>query len=90
MPLVRGTEGKPMIPRTQVWLWGILAVMFLAGAAGVTLADQLPWAWLVKLAEEVGRALLIASLLALTVDRVLKLEIARGYVKRATNVPALS
>jgi hypothetical protein len=65
------------ISKAQVKLWLIIALAFLAGAGMVIYADDAPWRWLQKIADGFGSALLIAAMLGLTVDRALKLEIAR-------------
>jgi hypothetical protein len=61
----------------QVRLWIVLAGMFAIGAASSVWGDQLPWRWLQHIARDLSTAFVTAALLGLTVDRILKIEIAR-------------
>ena len=71
------------VSKAQVIFWVFIGSAFVAGAAMAFFADDIPWRWLQKIAEETGSALMIAAIISLTVDRTLKLELARDVFNAA-------
>jgi hypothetical protein len=70
-----------LIPTTQVRLWLFLGAMLVVGVLAIVSASYITsntsLHLLAELLKEVGVALMIAAFLGLTVDRLLKLEMAR-------------
>jgi hypothetical protein len=71
------------ISKAQVTLWAILGSMFVSGLVLVLTAEAWPWKAVDKLSEGVGVALLTAALLGISVDRILKIELARDVFQAA-------
>ena len=65
------------VPKAQLNIRRILFGMFALGIVGGIYNDYVPWPWLSHAVKELSSALLIASLLGLTVDIFLKREFAR-------------
>jgi hypothetical protein len=71
------------ISKAEVQLRGILGAMLILGVIALLISEALPWKALEKTSEGVGIALLTAGLLGLSVDRILKIELARDAFQAA-------
>jgi hypothetical protein len=72
-----GLTMEDTVSKAQVSLWTALGLMFAVGMIGAFSADHLQFQWLQPPARELSAALITTACLGFTVDRVLKIEIAR-------------
>src|SRR5215475_10506723 len=76
-------DWKNYISKAEVKLWAILGAMLVFGVILLLSAEAWPWKSLEKTAEGLGIALLTAALLGISVDRLLKIELARDVFHAA-------
>ena len=65
------------IPKSQFQLWMLLGAAFILGLSGAIFAPAFPYPWMQRISEDLGLSLITASILGITVDRALKIEIVR-------------
>jgi len=76
-------DWKNYISKAEVKLWAILGAMLVFGVILLLSAEAWPWKPLEKMAEGLGIALLTGALLGISVDRILKIELARDVFQAA-------
>lgn len=76
-------DWKNYISKAEVQLWSILGAMLVFGGLALLTSEAWPWKPVEKTSEGLGIALLTAAFLGISVDRILKIELARDVFQAA-------
>jgi hypothetical protein len=76
-------SGSDTVSKSQITVWVALAVAFVAGLICVIFSDELPYVRMQRVIEDIGIALIVASILGITIDRALKIELVRDVFNAA-------